>query len=116
MIRGRIAIPDKDPKTWRARGRKKKGAQPAPASVIVTPAPTKKRSASQRRDADSAQQQVVTPGSALVAPPPETKRSAIIEPKRKPLLDDYDPEAHRRAGDKADELFRKIVRRAARKE
>ena len=29
------------------------------------------------------------------------------------LLDDYDPEEHRRAGEKADELFREIVRRAA---
>jgi hypothetical protein len=31
------------------------------------------------------------------------------------LLDDYDPEAHRRAGEKADELFREIVRRAAKR-
>ena len=30
MIRGRIAIPDKDPKTWRAKGRKR--PQPAMAS------------------------------------------------------------------------------------
>jgi hypothetical protein len=29
---------------------------------------------------------------------------------------DYDPEVHHRAGKKADELFREIVRRAARKE
>ena len=39
MIRGRIAIPDIDPKTWRSRGRKKKRTQPAMASAIVTPAP-----------------------------------------------------------------------------
>ena len=43
MIRGRIAIPDVDPKTWRSRGRKKKRTQPAMASAIVTPAPMKKR-------------------------------------------------------------------------
>jgi len=43
-------------------------------------------------------------------------RSAIVEPKRKPLIDDYDPEAHRRAGEKADELFREIVRRAAKRD
>jgi hypothetical protein len=29
------------------------------------------------------------------------------------LIDDYDPEAPRRAGEKADELFREIVRRVA---
>ena len=42
MIRGDIAIPDIDPKTWRAKARKKR-AQPASASAIVTPAPMKKR-------------------------------------------------------------------------
>jgi len=36
MIRGNIAIPDKDPKSWRAKGRKRK-PQPAIASAIVTP-------------------------------------------------------------------------------
>jgi hypothetical protein len=41
MIRGRIAIPDVDPKTWRSRGRKRK--QPTLASAIVTPVPMKKR-------------------------------------------------------------------------
>ena len=44
MIRGRIAIPDKDPKSWRSRGRKKKRAQSALTSAIVTPAPMTKRS------------------------------------------------------------------------
>jgi hypothetical protein len=43
MIRGRIAIPDVDPKTWRSRGRKGKQTQPAMAPAIVTPAPMKKR-------------------------------------------------------------------------
>jgi hypothetical protein len=114
MMKGRIAIPGKDPKTWPSRGRKKR-IQLALASAIVTPGPMKKRSPSQRWDADSEQQQVVTPDRASDAGPTETKRSAIVEPKRKQLLD-YDPKAHRRAGDKADELFREIVRRAAHKE
>jgi len=98
---GRIAIPDVDPKTWRSRGRKRKRTQPALASAIVTPAPMKKR----RPMTDDQEQ-----------------RSAIVEPKRKPknmlahLIEDYDPEAHRRPGEKADELFREIMRRAARKE
>jgi hypothetical protein len=43
LIRGRIAIPDNDPKTWRSRGRQKKRTQPALASAIVTSAPMKKR-------------------------------------------------------------------------
>jgi hypothetical protein len=30
VIRGRIAIPDKDPKTWRSRDRKRKPAQDVP--------------------------------------------------------------------------------------
>ena len=100
MIRGRIAIPDVDPKTWRSRGRKKKRTQPAMASAIVTPAPMKKR----RQMADGQEQ---------------PQRSAIVEPKKPRntmlahLIDDYDPEAHRRAGEKADELFREIVRRVA---
>jgi hypothetical protein len=42
MMRGRIAIPDKDPKTWRSHGGKKR-TQPALASAIVTPAPMKKQ-------------------------------------------------------------------------
>jgi hypothetical protein len=29
------------------------------------------------------------------------------------LIDDFDPEEHRRTGEKADELFREIVRRVA---
>ena len=94
MIRGRIAIPDVDPKTWRSRGRKKKRTQPAMASAIVTQAPMKKR----RQMTDDQE---------------HPQRSAIVEPKRKPLIDDYDPEAHRRAGEKADKLFREIVSRAA---
>jgi hypothetical protein len=88
MIRGNIAIPDKDPKTWRAKGRKKR-TQQAVTSAIVTPAPMKKRR----------------------GPVTTETRSAIVEPKQ--ARDDYDPEAHRRAGEKADELFREIVRRAA---
>jgi hypothetical protein len=41
----------------------------------------------------------------------QPRRSAIVEPKRRTSLDDYDLEEHRRAGEKADELFREIVRR-----
>ena len=90
MIRGRIAIPDVDPKTWRSRGRKKKRTQPALASAIVTPAPMKKR----RQMTDGHEE--------------NPQRSAIVEPKKPRntmlahLIDDYDPEAHRRAGEKAD--------------
>jgi hypothetical protein len=72
----------------------------AVASAIVTPAPMKKR----RQMTDGQEQ---------------PQRSAIVEPKKPRnttlahLIDDYDPEAHRRTGEKADELFREIVRRAA---
>jgi hypothetical protein len=110
MIRGRIAIPDVDPKTWRSRGRKRKRTQPAMASAIVTPTPMKKRRlavAKQQMPTDSHEE--------------HPQRSAIVEPKKPRntmlahLLDGYDPEAHRRTGEKADELFREIVRRAANK-
>jgi hypothetical protein len=102
MIRGRIAIPDVDPKTWRSRGRKKR-KQPALASTIVTPPPMKKR----RQMTDDEEQ---------------PQRSAIVEPKKPRntmlahLLDDITPEEHRRAGEKANELFREIVRRAAKRD
>ena len=33
MICGRIAIPDKDPKSWRAKGRKRKPAQAVPTII-----------------------------------------------------------------------------------
>jgi hypothetical protein len=52
----------------------------------------------------------------------QPQRSAIVEPKKPRntmlahLIDDYDPEAHHRAGEKADELFREIVRRAAKRD
>jgi hypothetical protein len=95
VIRGNIAIPNVDPKTWRSRGRKRR-KQPAIASAIVTPAPMKKR---------------------RIAIPPITC-PVIVEP-RKPrntmlahLLEDITPEEHRRRGELADNLFREIVRRA----
>jgi hypothetical protein len=103
MIRGRIAIPDKDPKTWHSRGRKKR-KQPAVASAIVTPAPMKKRR-----------------GPVIQDEQLQPRRSAIVEPKRKPKnmlahrLND-DPKAHHRAGEKAQELFREIVHRAAKRD
>jgi hypothetical protein len=74
MIRGRIAIPDVDPKTWRSRGRKRKRAQPALASAIVTPAPMKKRQGPLTWLGD----QVVAPDAALNALSTATKRSAIV--------------------------------------
>ena len=68
---------------------------------------------------------IVTPGlmkKRLKEPVINPQRtSAIVEPKKPRntmlahLLDGYDPEAHRRTGEKADELFREIVRRAANK-
>jgi hypothetical protein len=109
MIRGRIAIPDVDPKTWRSRGRKKRKQQPAVAA-IVTPAPMKKRAGPITR----LNEQINDTG--------QERRSAIVEPKKPRntmlahLVDDHDPEAHRRAGEKAAELFREIVRRAAKRD
>ena len=101
MIRGNIATPNVDPKTWRAKGRKKR-PQPAMASAIVIPAPMKKRPTVGNQETE------------------EPKRSAIVEPKRKPtnllhphLLDHDGSEAeHRRRGELADKLFRTIVQRA----
>jgi len=52
----------------------------------------------------------------------QPQRSAIIEAKKPRntilahLIDDSDPEAPRRAGEKANELFREIVRRAAKRD
>jgi hypothetical protein len=52
----------------------------------------------------------------------QPRQSAIVEPKKPRntmlahLIDDYDPAAHRRAGEKADELFREIVRRTAKRD
>jgi hypothetical protein len=39
MIRGNIAIPDRDPKTWRAKGRKRKPAQAVPTIIENVPTP-----------------------------------------------------------------------------
>ena len=95
MISGCIAVPDKDPKTWRSRGRKKRPV--IACAAIVTPPPLKKRL-----------RQPLTP----------PQRSIIVEPKRRPnsmlahLLEEITPEEHRRRGELADELFRTIVRRA----
>jgi hypothetical protein len=108
MMKGAIAIPDVDPKTWRSRGRKKR-KQPAVAT-IVTPAPMKKRAGPITRQ----NEQINATG--------QQRRSAIVEPKKPRntmlahLVDDYDPEAHRRAGEKAQELFREIVRHAAKRD
>jgi hypothetical protein len=98
-----VAIPDKDPNAWRSRGKKRK--QPPIASAIVTPAPMKKRRLSSNR-------------SEMTDGQEQPRRSEIVEPKTRRAIilgdvPDYDPEAHRRAGEKADELFREIVRRVA---
>ena len=95
MINDCIAVPDKGPKTWRSRGRKKRPV--IACAAIVTPPPLKKR---------------------LRQPPSQPQRSIIVEPKRPMntmlahLLVEITPEEHRRRGDLADELFRTIVRRA----
>jgi hypothetical protein len=68
---GKIAIPDRDPKEWRSRGRKKR-KQPAVASAIVTPAPMKKRRGPVMRDEQQHNGQE------------QPRRSAIVEPRRKP--------------------------------
>ena len=89
MIRGNIAIPDRDPKTWRAKGRKRR-SQPAIASAIVTPTKVKGQTG-----------------------------SAIVEPKRRPsnamlthLPEDVTDAERNRRTDVAQEMFREIKRRA----
>lgn len=80
--------------------------------TIVTPAPMKKR---QRPVIRLSEQQLNDTDQE------QPRRSAIVEPKRKPgnsmlahLLDhDGTDDEHRRASDMAQELFREIVRRAA---
>jgi hypothetical protein len=44
MIKGNIAIPDKDPKSWRSRGRKRKLAQDIPTIIqgVKSPAELKR--------------------------------------------------------------------------
>jgi hypothetical protein len=70
MIRGRIAIPDVDPKTWRSRGRKKKRTQPALASAIVAPAPMKKR----RQMTDDQEQ----PQRSAIAEPEKSRNTMLL--------------------------------------
>jgi len=111
MMKGRIAIPGRDPKTWRAKGRKRK--QPAAmACAIVTPPPMKKRLKGPDHRLSEQQQ---ANNNGLEQP----RRSAIVEPKRKPnsmlahlLADITDAERNRRA-DLAEAMFREIKRRAA---
>jgi hypothetical protein len=96
----------------RAPGKKRK--QPPIANRIVTPAPMKKRLGPVFRlgDAFGEIPRIAAPG----------ERSAMVEPKRKrkPKVSifgnapDDEQEAHRRAGERAQELFREIVRRAGR--
>jgi len=48
MVRGNIAIPDKDPKSWRSRGRKRRPARAVPTIIegVKSPAEIKATSAS----------------------------------------------------------------------
>jgi hypothetical protein len=107
MIRGSIATPNIDPKTWRGKGRKPK--QSAVASAIVTATAPKKRQRGPvtRLDADVRSDEATT-----------QRRSAIVEPKSRrasvfgDVPDITDEERNRRA-DMADAMFREIKRRAA---
>jgi hypothetical protein len=111
MIRGKIAIPDKDPKSWRSRGRKKR-KQPAIASAIVTPVPLKKRLKGPvtRLDVDVRSDETTTQlrrGSAIVESKPRPKNAMLLE-------EITDEERNRRA-DLANEMFREIKRQVAAK-
>jgi hypothetical protein len=108
MIKGSIAIPNVDPKSWRSRGRKRK-PQPAIASAIVTPAPMKKRRGS-----------VIRLGEVASEAPAPPIRSAIVEPMRTPtnamlahLAEDITDEERNRRADLADAMMRRIKRRIA---
>ena len=108
---GKIAVPDKDPKTWRSRGRKKRKQSAIACAAIVTPPP---------HSAIITAAKPKRPSGASNEAAPETSHSIIVEPKRKPnsilahLLDHDGSEAeHRRRGDLAGKLFKTIARRAA---
>jgi hypothetical protein len=91
MIKGNIATPNVDPKTWR-KGRKKR-SQPAIAAAIVTPAKVKERGHT---------------GSAIVEQKQRSGNSMLAHLS----VDITDEERNRRA-DMADEMFRELRRRAA---
>jgi hypothetical protein len=126
---GKIAVPHKDPKTWRSRGRKKRKQSAIACAAIVTPPPLKGpviRPGDQTAASPTPHSAIITaakpkrPSGASNEAAPETSHSIIVEPKRKPnsilahLLDHDGSEAeHRRRGDLADKLFKTIVRRAA---
>jgi hypothetical protein len=105
MMKGRIAIHERDPKSWRAKGRKPKPAPGLPRIVEAkSPAKSKRLSGNACQMPDGQEQ---------------PRRSAIVEPKRKTnsmlahLLDDISDEERNRRADLADEMFREIRRRAA---
>jgi|SRR5690349_8739903 hypothetical protein len=107
MMKGRIAIHDRDPKTWRAKGRKPK--QPAVTSAIVTATAPKKRQRGPvtRLDSDVRSDEATT-----------QRRSAIVEPKSRRAsvfgdVPDITGEERNRRADMADAMFREIKRRAA---
>jgi hypothetical protein len=46
---GKIAVPDKDPKTWRGRGRKRKPAQDVPTIIEGVKSPAEIKREKRRR-------------------------------------------------------------------
>jgi hypothetical protein len=108
-----MAIVHTDYRPKRAPRKRKRQTRPENMPLIVTRAPKKQLKGPVIRLKE--QQQANDNGQEW------PKRSAIVEPKRQNkttttfgnVPDDYDPEEHQRAGDKAQELFREIVRRAA---
>ena len=82
----------------RAPRKRKPRTYPENMPAIVTPAPMKKRREQTTERANDNGQE----------PQPKTRTAKIFGD-----VPDYDLEEHRRAGDKAEELFREIVRRAA---
>jgi hypothetical protein len=105
MIRGRIAIHERDPKSWRAKGRKSKPAPDLPR-IVEAKSPAKSKRLS---------------GNAYQMPDGEAqpRQSAIVEPKRKSnsllqhLLGDISDEERNRRADLAEAMLREIKRRAA---
>ena len=102
----------------RAPRKRKPRTYPENMPAIVTPGPVKKR-----RAGPVIRLQEQHQANDNGAEPEQPRRSAIVEPKRKPnamlthrLDHDESEEEHRRRGDLADELFRKIVRAASKRE
>ena len=97
----------------RKRPPRKKRKQPAIATVIVTPAPLRPLKGPVIRLGQQAPAEVPSETKGT-----QPKRSAIAEPKQKPRpsifgpAPDDEPEAHLQAGERAEELWRELVRKA----